>query len=195
MSNNASIHPRSRELLSRQNSLLVVVDVQEKLAPLICETERLLVNCSKLVQSAKLFQVPSFATEQYPQGLGPTVPSLAEFFSERPAKLRFSCAEVLDWPPAAERSDDRFQVVLCGIEAHVCVLQTAFDLLAAGYQVHIAADAVGSRRQLDWTVAMDRLSAAGATIVTTESVLFEWCETAESPEFKQFVAIVKPKNL
>lgn len=195
MPNYASNYVRSRELLSRQTSLLVVVDVQEKLAPLIGETERLLVNCSKLVETAKLFHVPTFATEQYPQGLGPTVPSLAQHLSERPAKLRFSCAEVLNWPPAAERADDRFQVVLCGIEAHVCVLQTAFDLLAAGYQVFLAADAVGSRRQLDWKVALDRLAAGGATIVTTESVLFEWCETAEAPEFKQFVAIVKPKNL
>jgi nicotinamidase-related amidase len=195
MSNTVANYLRSRELLSRDSSLLVVIDVQEKLAPLICETERLLVNCSKLVQSAKLFNVPSFATEQYPQGLGPTVPSLAEHLPVRPAKLRFSSAEVLNWPPAAERTDDRFQVVLCGIEAHVCVLQTAFDLLAAGYQVFLAADAVGSRRQLDWKIALDRLAAAGATIVTTESVLFEWCETAEASEFKQFVAIVKPKNL
>ncbi|MES2790074.1 MAG: hydrolase [Planctomycetota bacterium] len=195
MSNTAANYLRSRELLSRDSSLLVVIDVQEKLAPLICETERLLVNCSKLVQSAKLFNVPSFATEQYPQGLGPTVPSLAEHLPVRPSKLRFSSAEVLNWPPAAERTDDRFQVVLCGIEAHVCVLQTAFDLLAAGYQVFLAADAVGSRRQLDWKIALDRLAAAGATIVTTESVLFEWCETAEASEFKQFVAIVKPKNL
>lgn len=195
MSHNTANYLRSRELLSRQTSLLVVIDVQEKLAPLICETERLLVNCSKLVQSAELFAVPSFATEQYPQGLGPTVPALAEHLPVRPAKLRFSCAEVLNWPPAAERTDNRFQVVLCGIEAHVCVLQTAFDLLAAGYQVFLAADAVGSRRQLDWKIALDRLASAGATIVTTESVLFEWCETAEAPEFKQFVAIVKPKNL
>ena len=186
---------RSSELLSRQNSLLVVVDVQEKLAPLICETERLLANCEKLVGCAKLFAVPLFATEQYPQGLGPTVPALTEHLTDRPLKLRFSCAEVLNWPPAAERTDGRFQVVLCGIEAHVCVLQTAFDLLAAGYQVFLAADAVGSRRQLDWKIALERLAASGATIVTTESVLFEWCETAEAAEFKQFVAIVKPKNL
>src|SRR4051812_4668863 len=99
MSQNTPNYLRSRELLSRQTSLLVVIDVQEKLAPLICETERLLVNCSKLVQSAQLFEVPLFATEQYPQGLGPTVPALAEHLSERPSKLRFSCAEVLNWPP------------------------------------------------------------------------------------------------
>lgn len=195
MANNSSKYLRSRELLSRQNSLLIVIDVQEKLAPLICETERLLVNCGKLVDTARLFNVPAFVTEQYPQGLGPTVPGLAEHFTDRPAKLRFSSAEVLNWPPAAERADERYQVVLCGIEAHVCVLQTAFDLLAAGYQVFLAADAVGSRRHLDWKIALDRLAAAGATIVTTESVLFEWCETAAAPEFKQFVAIVKPKNL
>lgn len=195
MSKDTANYLRSRELLSRDSSLLVVIDVQEKLAPLISETERLLGNCAKLVEAAKLFLVPVFATEQYPQGLGPTIPSLAEHLPERPAKLRFSSAEVLNWPPAAERTDNRFQVVLCGIEAHVCVLQTAFDLLAAGYQVFLAADAVGSRRQFDQKIALDRLAAAGATIVTTESVMFEWCESAEAPEFKQFVAIVKPKNL
>jgi nicotinamidase-related amidase len=84
---------------------------------------------------------------------------------------------------------------LCGIEAHVCVLQTALDLLAAGYQVFLVADASSSRRHLDWQIAIDRISTAGAVIVTTESVLFEWCETAAAPEFKQFVTIVKPKNL
>jgi nicotinamidase-related amidase len=195
MSNAPLLYQRSRQLLSRQSSLLVVVDVQEKLAPLIHETERLVANCMKLVECAKLFEVPAVATEQYPQGLGPTLPGLAQYFPDRPAKMRFSCAEVLNWPSAAERSDNRFQVVLCGIEAHVCVLQTAFDLLAAGFQVFLVADASSSRRQLDWQIAIERIGIAGAVVVTTESVLFEWCETAEAPEFKQFVTIVKPKNL
>jgi nicotinamidase-related amidase len=195
MSNAPLPYQRSRQLLSRQSSLLVVVDVQEKLAPLIHETERLVANCMKLVECAKLFEVPAVATEQYPQGLGPTLPVLAQYFPDRPAKMRFSCAEVLNWPSAAERTDNRFQVVLCGIEAHVCVLQTAFDLLAAGYQVFLVADASSSRRQLDWQIAIERIGIAGAVVVTTESVLFEWCETAEAPEFKQFVTIVKPKNL
>jgi len=191
----APVYQKSRQMLSRRSSLLVVVDVQEKLAPLIHETERLVANCLKLVQCAKLFEVPAVATEQYPQGLGPTIPSLASFFPNRPVKLRFSCAEVLNWPAAAERDDHRFQVILCGIEAHVCVLQTAFDLLALGYQVYFIADACSSRRQLDWQIAMERIQAAGAVVMTTESVLFEWCETAEAPEFKQFVSIVKPKSL
>jgi nicotinamidase-related amidase len=193
-SSNPEYH-KSRQLLSRRSSLLVVVDVQEKLAPLIHETERLVANCLKLVQCAKLFEVPAVATEQYPQGLGPTLPCLAEYFSETPEKLRFSCAEVLAWPTAAERTDDRYQVILCGIEAHVCVLQTALDLLAAGYEVFLVADASSSRRQLDWQIALNRMETSGVTIVTTESVLFEWCETAAAPEFKQFVAIVKPKSL
>ena len=195
MSATSHEYQKSRQLLSRQSSLLVVVDVQEKLAPLIYETERLVANCVKLVQCAKLFEVPAIATEQYPQGLGPTLSCLAGYFPNRPEKLRFSCAEVLSWPTAGERDDNRFQVVLCGIEAHVCVLQTALDLLAAGYQVYLVADASSSRRQLDWQIAMQRIETAGAVVVTTESVLFEWCESAEVPEFKQFVAIVKPKSL
>lgn len=185
---------RSQSLLSRTTSQLVLIDVQERLAPWIWETERLVSNCLKLVQGARLLQVPVAATEQYPQGLGPTLPSLSEFVPERHAKLRFSSLEALGWPPAAEVPDGRYQVLLCGIETHVCVLQTAFDLLAAGYDVYVVADAVSSRRELDWRIALERLHSGGANLVTTESVLFEWCETAAAPEFKQLVPIIKPKT-
>lgn len=184
----------SHVLVSRAASQLVLIDVQEKLAPWVWETERLLSNCLKLVQGAKLLQVPVVATEQYPQGLGPTLSTLAEFLPERLPKMRFSAAEVLNWPSAAAQPEGRHQVLLCGIEAHVCVLQTAFDLLAQGYEVFIVADAVSSRRELDWKIALERLQSGGATLVTTESVLFEWCETAATPEFKQLVPIIKPKT-
>ena len=182
---------RSSELLSRHASRLLIVDVQEKLTPAIPDVERMISNCRRLIEGAKILGVPAFATEQYPKGLGATVPELASLLTDRPAKVRFSCAECLNWGFAAEQSDDRHQVVVAGIEAHVCVLQTVLDLLAHGYRVFVPADAVASRNDFDWDVALQRMSSCGATITTTESVLFEWCEVAGTVEFKQISQLVK----
>ena len=182
---------RSHELLSRSESRLLIVDVQEKLVPMIAHYEQMLGNCRRLIQGAKILDVPVFATEQYPKGLGHTVAPLAELLGSVPDKQRFSCAEVLDWGLAAEQADNRFQIVVAGIEAHVCVLQTVLDLLAGGYQVFVPADAISSRGELDCTVALDRMSSGGAVITTTESVLFEWCERSGTPEFKQISQLIK----
>ena len=186
---------RSPELLSRQESKLLIVDVQEKLVPKIVALERLLGNCRMLIQGARILDVPVYATEQYPKGLGGIVPQLAELLEKPAQKLRFSCAETLDWGVAAEQADNRFQVVVAGMEAHVCVLQTVFDLLGNGFQVYVPADAVSSRSELDWKIALDRMAAGGATIVTTESVLFEWCEVSGTPEFKQISQLIKDREL
>jgi len=188
---------RSGDLLSRDDSRLLIVDMQEKLLPAIPVADQLLDNCVRLVRAARLLDVPVFATEQYPRGLGSTAPALAELIPERPEKLRFSCAEVLGWDRSAECADprlrDRTRVVVAGIEAHVCVLQTALDLLAAGYLVYVVADAVASRRKLDWRIALERLSTHGAIITTLESVLFEWCEVAGSDEFREISRLVKER--
>lgn len=175
---------RSTELMSREASRLLVVDVQEKLLPTIAGAEKLVAKCRRLIEGAKLLSVPVFVTEQYPKGLGPTAAALAELVPDRPAKLRFSCAEVLQWGPAAEQADNRHQVVVCGMETHVCVLQTCLDLVALGYQVFVAADAVASRNEFDWKTALDRMASSGVIVCTMESVLFEWCSVAGSPEFK-----------
>jgi nicotinamidase-related amidase len=186
---------RSPELLSRHESKLLIVDVQEKLVSKIFELDRLLANCRTLIQGAKILSVPVFATEQYPKGLGRTVPQLGELLENPAEKLRFSCAEVLDWGTAAgEPDNDRYQVVVAGMEAHVCVLQTVLDLLGNGFQVFVPADAVSSRSEFDWKIALDRMSAAGATIVTIESVLFEWCEVSGTPEFKQISQLIKERE-
>ena len=182
---------RSHELLSRTESKLLIVDVQEKLVPLIANAERMISNCRRLIQGAKTLGVPVFATEQYPKGLGSIVPELKDLLDLVPEKHRFSCAEVLNWGMAAEQADNRFQIVVAGIEAHVCVLQTVIDLLAAGFQVFVPADAVASRGELDWKIALERMSTGGATITTTESVLFEWCERSGTPEFKQISQLIK----
>jgi nicotinamidase-related amidase len=182
---------RSHELLSRSASRLLIVDVQEKLVPLISNADRMLTNCRRLIDGAKILGVPVFATEQYPKGLGHTVPEIRTTLEAVPEKLLFSCAEILNWGTAAEQTDDRFQVVVAGIESHVCVLQTVLDLLAQGYQIYVPADAVGSRGELDRTIALDRMASSGATITTTESVLFEWCERSGTPEFKQISQLIK----
>ena len=166
--------PRSNQLLSKTASRLVVVDVQQKLLDHIPVAGSLGENCRRLVRGAQVLDVPGAATEQDPAGLGPTTQVLAELLDEIPEKLRFSCAECLDWSPAGEGHDQRDQVVICGIEAHVCVLQTALDLVAQGVRVFVVAAAVASRHKLDWKTALGRLADSGVVVLTSESVLFEW---------------------
>jgi len=187
-------YQRSPELLARGESRLLIVDVQEKLIPKIFSLDRMIANCRTLIQGAKILGVPVAATEQYPKGLGGTTLRLAELLDGAMPKLRFSCAEVLDWGMAAEQADNRFQVVVAGMEAHVCVLQTVFDLVGSGFQVFVVADAVSSRTEFDWKIALDRMASGGATIVTTESVLFEWCEVSGTPEFKQISQLIKERD-
>lgn len=187
----------SPELLHRASSRLLIVDVQEKLVATLPEAnrERLIGGCRFLGEGAKLLGVPTSITEQYPQGLGATAAALQEFDANRPAKKRFSCLECLNWPSAAEAIDGRFQIVVAGMETHVCVLQTALDLLSSGYQVYVVVDAIASRREIDQQIALQRLTGSGAILTTAEGVLFEWAETAEAVEFKQLSSLVKSRGL
>jgi len=188
--NKAEPLPRSPELMSASDTALLVVDVQGKLVSLIPGHERIVWNIRRLLDAAKLLGVAAAATEQYPQGLGPTVPELAERLNSIPGKLRFSCGECSqifsDW-------NDRglFKMLVVGIEAHVCVQQTVLDLLAAGRRVYLAIDAIGSRYDIDYQAALRRMDSAGATLTTTEAALFEWCEVAGTPEFKEISRLVR----
>lgn len=188
---------RSHELLQRRSSRLLIVDVQERLVAVLEDVARqgLLEACEFLASGAKILGIPVVATEQYPQGLGPTVSSLASFAESRPSKKKFSAAECTGWPTAAEATDDRFQVVVAGMETHVCVQQTVLDLLALGYQTYVVADAVAGRREVDHRVALERMANSGAIVTTAESVIFEWCESADSAEFKQLSSLVKSRPL
>jgi hypothetical protein len=188
---------RSSELLRRASSRLLIVDVQDKLIVTLADgtRERLIESCRFLAEGARLLGVPTAITEQYPQGLGSTVANLQQFAPQRPAKKRFSCLECLGWPTAAEADDDRFQIVVAGMETHVCVLQTVLDLLSAGYHVYVVADAVASRREIDQRIALERMTGSGAILTTAESVLFEWAETADTAEFKQLSGLVKARGL
>lgn len=179
-------------LLRRDQAALLVVDVQERLHPVMWEKERVADCIGKLIRGFQILSLPIFVTEQYPKGLGPTIPDLRELLEgvQPYEKLHFSCCAVDPLMEALKR-EDRFQIVLCGIETHVCIVQTALDLLHAGYQVHVPADAVSSRRELDWRTALERMRRAGVVVTTTESALFELLEVAGTPEFKQISALVK----
>ncbi len=167
---------RSPLLLDRTRSLLLVIDLQEKLLPLIARHQHIAWNAARLLAAAQTLSIPHIVTEQYPERLGATV-SLGQFGKVDGAlsKRMFSCRECSKDLNPLQR-EGRRQVVLCGIETHVCVLQTALDLLAAGWQVFVIADAIGSRSELDHAVALSRMTAAGVIACTVESVLFEWCE-------------------
>ena len=182
--------PRSPELMNRGNTGLLVVDMQEKLLKLIPGHERIIWNCRRLIEGAKILGIPVAATEQYPQGLGPTTGKLASLLPEIPAKLAFSCGECgpifQDW-----QQRGIFKILVVGIEAHVCVQQTVMDLLGEAYRVYIAVDAIGARHAIDCETAIRRMDSAGATLTTAESALFEWCEVAGTPEFKQISSLVR----
>lgn len=181
---------RATQRLTAPQGALLVIDLQEKLVAAVADGPKVAANAARLVRGARLLGVPAQATEQYPRGLGTTVPSIAELIPERSSKLTFACCSV---PQVLEQLYGRRiqHVTLAGVEAHVCVAQTALDLLDLGFRVQVPADAVGSRSPFDRDVALRRLEAAGAVISTTEAVLFEWCETADRPEFKAISALVR----
>ncbi len=181
---------RSPAALGSQESTLLVVDVQAKLISLIHGQARIVWNLERLMDAAKLFAIPTRVTEQYPQGLGPTVEVLRSKLPPATAKVHFSCAQAGDLLSQLH-SDGRSKVVVAGIETHVCVQQTVLDLLTAGLDVYVPADAVGSRYPEDHGVALRRMESSGATITTTESVLFEWCERSDIPQFKEISALIR----
>lgn len=186
--------PRHPDLLHRDDARLLIVDVQERLVPAIADVGRVVARCGLLIRGARLFDVPIACTEQYPQGLGPTTPELAGLLraGETLAKREFSAVPVLDWArPSDDFAPRRDQVVVAGIESHVCILQSVFDLLAAGFRTYVAADAVGSRAPLDRETALRRMADAGAVLVTAESVLFEWCGSSADPRFRDLSRLVK----
>jgi nicotinamidase-related amidase len=180
---------RSPELMSRNDTGLLVIDVQTKLMDKMADRNGVIANVARLIEGAKILGLAVQATEQYPKGIGPTVPELADRLPVRPEKLTFSCCGL---PQVAEdfRSRGIQKVLLAGIETHVCVQQSALDLIAQGFRVYVAADAVASRKELDRELALRRLDRAGAVLTTTEAALFEWTERAGTPEFKQISKLV-----
>ncbi|MFH0911882.1 MAG: hydrolase [Planctomycetota bacterium] len=186
-------------LLSAERAVLVVVDIQERLLPVISDGQEVAANTVRLIRGAKELGVPIVLTEQYPKGLGPTVPKVREAVEEARAasrkvayvaKTAFGCTGDEAFVRALKELG-RKQVVLCGIEAHICVLQTALGLIAEGYETFVAADAVGSRKMSHCILALKRLMQAGATLAVTESVLYEMLRDSGHPAFKAICRLVK----
>ena len=179
-------------LIEIARSQLLIIDVQERLAAAMHDKDAMVQNCGRLLEAARLAGVPFTISEQYPEGLGETVAPLQEKAEGvvRLAKAEFSC--IRNEPiRAALRAHSRPHLILCGIEAHVCVLQTAIEAKADGYDVFVAIDATASRRPESREIAIHRLTAAGVQVVTTEMVVFEWIGSAASPHFKALSKLIR----
>ena len=200
-------------LLDAEDSQLVLVDFQERLMPAMFQGEACIANALKLAQAAQIMRVPVWGTEQNPGKLGSNPPEMKALCRQTLAKMQFSACEegLVEWlrpevktkpagnarslpkhlqkPAAAEQVPS--SIVLAGVEAHVCLLQTALDLLEDEFDVWVVTDACTSRTERNRDAAYDRLAAAGAELLTTEMVLFEWLRTAEHEHFKQVQALIK----
>ncbi len=202
-------------LLEVESSQLVLVDYQERLMPAMHESGSVIANAARLARIATLLRVPAFATEQNPSKLGATVVDVVQGFGDTPvrmlSKMQFSAVEegLSEWlrPPAKPvqgnarslpkhlqkqaAGSERSSVVLAGCEAHVCLLQTALDLLEDEFDVWVVTDACSSRTESNRDAAFDRLAGAGVELVTTEMVAFEWLRSAEHADFKAVQALIK----
>jgi len=180
--------------LDVDRTFVLVIDIQEKLLPLIRHHERVLAISRKLLDAVRVFELPVLATEQYPKGIGRTDASIGQCLETSGAKvvekLTFSA---WDEPVVREAilAIDRPEVILIGIESHVCVQQTALDLISRDYDVFVCADAVGSRGRLDYEHSLERMRQEGAWVTTVESVLFELCNRCDTPEFKAMLEVIK----
>lgn len=175
-------------LIDRDNALLLVIDFQARLMPAIHEADNRIAYATRLIRGAEILGLPRVVTEQNPRGLGGTVPGLGIPEGEALAKSSFdSTAD----PAIAARLANADDLIICGCEAHVCVLQTVLSLCAQERRVHVVADAVGSRSEANRSAALERMRDHGAGIVTTEMVLFEWLRDASHPAFKSVAALIK----
>jgi len=175
-------------VLDRDRAALVVVDVQEAFRPAVLDFERVAQNAAVLVQGAQILGLPVVATEQYPKGLGHTVPEVAEHLDgvEPLEKVCFAATDADGFD-----LDGREQAIVCGIESHVCVSQTAHGLLDRGLEVHVARDAVSSRSEENRELGLHKMESAGAIVTSVETALFELLGAAGSDEFKQVQGLVK----
>lgn len=178
--------------MSPTDTTVLVIDIQEKLMPLILHGNQLIRNTAFLIDGAQLHGIPVHATEQYPRGLGPTVPELAKRLPARPEKVGFSSCAIADLVEKL-RSQARPKILLAGIESHVCVAQTALDLLGMDFRVYLAVDAISCRYAIDHETALRRLEKAGAVLTTCEAAVFEWTGGSNHPQFKQVSQLVQQR--
>jgi len=175
--------------MNAEGAVLLLIDLQERLMPVIHDHEAVIARTVRLAEAAQLLEVPIRATEQNPAGLGPTVAPLAAYPQSVLSKTTFSATG--DPGFAALLPAGAAEIVVAGVEAHVCVLQTVLGLRGSGHRVFMVADAVGSRDPADKAAALDRASQHGAEIVTSEMVLFEWLRDARHPRFREVQKLLK----
>ena len=183
----------ARRPLRPEDCALVVIDIQEKLLPPIREKERLVRNAQLLVRLADILSLPIIVSTQYVKGLGPTVPEIASLLPsvETVDKLEFGCFSNGEYCSAVGKLSNRNTLLLCGMESHICVMQTALGALNQGLNVHVAADAVSSRTELNWKLGLNRMQAAGAVMSSTEMMIYELLGKSGTPAFKEMLKHLK----
>jgi nicotinamidase-related amidase len=179
-------------MISPDQSLLVIIDVQGKLATLVHEPDSLSRHICQLIHAAKIFNIPIIHTEQVPEKLGTTIPAIAELLTAIPtiSKRTFSCCGTPLFVQTINNCK-RQQIILAGIETHVCVYQTACDLISQSYSTYVVADAVSSRTVSDKTLGLERMSSLGGNIVSTEMLICEWTQSVDHPRFREIMALIK----
>lgn len=182
-------------LASIENSQLVIIDIQERLFPLTQNYDVTKNNIANIVKTCSSLDIPMHLFEQYPEKLGKTDPNIQEIIPHILAqgKMSFSCFGV-DYSFVQIDQYKKEEIILCGIETHVCILQTALNLQAMGYKVFCVVDAVSSRFKIDHDTALQRMSQCGVTLVTTEMLVFEWLRTSKHPHFKALAAPFKDRK-
>jgi nicotinamidase-related amidase len=190
----ASYAEMARRSLVPEQCALVVVDIQEKLLPPIWEKERLVKNAQLLIRLAGILKIPALVTTQYAKGLGATVPDIALLLPENSPidKEMFSCFGCDAFCSTLKRlPGQRTTLLLCGMETHICVMQTALGALREGYLVHVASDAVSSRTELNWRIGLDRIRAAGAILSSAEMMMYELLRSSGAPAFRELLPYLK----
>jgi len=184
----------ARRQIDADQCALVVIDIQEKLLPPIWQKEQLLRNSQMLIRLAKILKIPALVTTQYAKGLGTTVPEIASLLPESSPidKLMFSCFGSDVFCSLLKRlPGQRTTVLLCGMETHICVMQTALAALREGYLVHVASDAVSSRTESNWRIGLERMRDAGAVLSSTEMMIYELLRSSGAPAFREMLPYLK----
>jgi nicotinamidase-related amidase len=184
----------ARRPLEAEQCALIVVDMQEKLLPPIWEKERLVRNVQLLIRLAGILKIPAIVTTQYAKGLGNTVPEIASMLPDSAPldKMTFSCFGSDVFCALLKRlPGQRTTALLCGMETHICVMQTALGALREGYLVHVASDAVSSRAEFNWRIGLDRMRVAGAILSSTEMMIYELLRSSGAPAFRELLPYLK----
>ena len=184
----------ARQPLEAERCALLVVDIQEKLLPPIFQKDQLVRNAKLLIRAAGILKIPAIVSTQYAKGLGGTVPEIASLLPETEAidKNLFSCFGSDVFRTLLKKlPGNRNTLLLCGMESHICVMQTALAALREGYLVHVASDAVSSRTEWNWKIGLERMRAAGAVISSTEMMIYELMRSSSSPAFKELLPHLK----